>query len=109
VAGTLLYMAPEQAAGKRIDGRADLYALGVVAYEWLAGVLPLRPWGDTFAEMARDIASRRPRPPSEFRPDIDPALERLVMRLLEKKPQRRAASAAAVAEEFRKFTKPNVR
>ncbi len=106
VAGTLLYMAPEQAVGKRIDGRADLYALGVVAYEWLSGVVPVRPWGDSFEEMARDMASRSPEPVAEFRPQIDPPLAKLVMRLLEKKPSRRPASATAVADELRRFLRP---
>ena len=101
-------MAPEQAVGKKVDGRADLYALGVVAYEWLTGVLPLRPWGETFEDMVRDMASRSPPPLAEFRPGLDGALAKLVMRLLEKKPSRRSASAAAVAEELRQLAKPNL-
>ncbi len=101
VAGTLCYMAPEQATGKRIDGRADLYALGVIAYEWLAGVLPLRPRGNDFTAMARDLARRQPEPLSAFRPCLNADIERFLMSLLAKKPRQRPASAAAVAEQLR--------
>ena len=103
IAGTLLYMAPEQALGKRIDTRADLYALGVVAYEWLAGVLPIRPWGETFSDMARDVAERSPQDIAAFRPNLEPGLAKLVMQLLEKKPRRRPASASAVSQQLAEY------
>ncbi len=98
IAGTLVYMAPEQAMGKRVDARADLYALGVMAYEWLTGVLPLRPRGDTLEAMARDISTRHPPPVSDFRPGIAKDLEELVMSMLAKKPRQRPASAQAISE-----------
>jgi tetratricopeptide (TPR) repeat protein len=99
IAGTVAYMAPEQAAGKRLGGRADLYALGVIAYEWLAGTRPLRPRGADFAEIARDLAARTPPPLSEFRRGVDPRVAQLVMSLLAKRPRHRPANAAEVAAE----------
>lgn len=101
IAGTLLYMAPEQALGKRITPRTDLYSLGVVCFEWLAGICPLRPRGDDLKAIARDIASRLPTPLSDFRPDLAPEVERLVMSMLAKKPRQRPGSALDVAESCR--------
>src|SRR5262249_3602568 len=64
--GTLEYSAPEQLAGKAIDGRADLYALGVIAFEWLCGLRPLVARGHTPAEVAREIGKRAPPSLLEF-------------------------------------------
>jgi serine/threonine protein kinase len=100
VAGTLAYMAPEQAAGKNIDHRADLYALGAMAYEWLTGLLPLRLRGATFDELARDLAKRAPLPLSDLRADLPEGLQKLVMELLSKKPSRRPPTALSVAQRF---------
>ncbi|MFN2563660.1 MAG: protein kinase [Gemmatimonadaceae bacterium] len=93
--GTPAYMAPEQAAGDRTaDHRADLYALGLVGYEMLAGRPP-------FAEHTpqRLLAAHlveAPAPLARLRPDAPPALAELVMRCLEKDPARRPQSAAEV-------------
>ncbi|MGO8704267.1 MAG: protein kinase domain-containing protein [Candidatus Brocadiia bacterium] len=97
--GTLPYMAPEQAAGARITGQSDIYALGVIAYEWLAGTWPLRPRGESLDEIARDISNRPPAPIADFRPDLAAELQRFIMRMLEKKPRRRPADALEVAAE----------
>ena len=100
VLGTPGYMAPEQALGRRVDARADLYALGVITYEWLTGVLPLHPRGADFEAQARDIATRTPAPLGDFRPALPDALVELVHALLEKKPRRRPSSAAEVADRL---------
>jgi serine/threonine-protein kinase len=100
LAGTMLYMAPEQAAGKKLDARADLYALGVITYEWLAGRRPLQLDGATFAAQAEELVTRMPPPLSDFRPDAPPELVKYVQSLLAKKPRYRPASAVAVAEQF---------
>ena len=103
VAGTLEYMAPEQAQGRKLDGRADLYALGVIAFEGLAGVRPLRLRGADILEQLQDLL-RRPAPPlPDFRPGVDPQVAGLVGRLLAKKPRHRPDSARAVAEELRQI------
>ncbi len=95
VLGTPQYMAPEQAMGEEVDARADLYALGVLLYCWTTGRTPFR------GERALDIVSQHVHaavvPPRELRPDLPPALEAVILRLLEKEPARRFPSAAEVA------------
>ena len=98
VFGTPAYMAPEQAAGGEVDGRTDLYTLGVVLYEMLSGVLPFD--GDDSAALLRmhvvaKVPTLKDRAPHI---KIPPALEALVMRLLEKKPESRIQSAKLLLE-----------
>jgi len=96
--GTPAYMAPEQAAGDpTLDHRADLYALGVIAYQFLAGVTPFT--GSSRELLAAHLAEL-PAPVSKHRSEVSPALERLVMRLLEKAPADRPRSAADVLAEL---------
>ena len=84
--GTPAYMSPEQAAGEDIDGRSDLYALGVVAYEMLAGVPPFR--GPNRVVVSKHIAER-PVPIERVRPDTPRPLAAAIMRALEKQPAER--------------------
>ena len=99
MAGTLPYMAPEQAAGAQITGQTDIYALGVIAYEWLTGTRPLRSPGAGIKESVHDISTRPPTPIAAFRPDLTAEVQGFIMRMLEKKPRRRPASALDVAAE----------
>jgi tetratricopeptide (TPR) repeat protein len=101
--GTLEYLAPEQARAGNIDGRADLYSLGVMTYEWLAGCRPLRLRGENIDAKIDDLQRRSPPPLTDFRPDLAGPVNELVMRLLEKRPHRRPASAQDVAEVCRKL------
>ena len=89
--GTLSYMSPEQIRAGSLDGRADLWALGVVLYEMLTGRKPFR--GDEKALIAQAILHDRPDPPSMHRHDLSETLEGVVLRLLEKDPARRYATA----------------
>ena len=94
--GTPAYMSPEQALGEReLDGRSDIYSLGVVGYQMLAGRTPFRA-SNTPAMLVKHI-SETPHPVESLRPDVPPALARAVMRALAKKPEQRWSDAA----EFR--------
>jgi serine/threonine protein kinase/Tfp pilus assembly protein PilF len=99
VMGTLLYISPEQARGQQPDARSDLYSLGAVMYEMLAGRPPVV--GDNFLEMAMSIANRRPEPPSSIAPGIPPELDRIVLKALEKEPSSRYASARQFLADLR--------
>jgi len=93
--GTPAYMSPEQSMGERdIDGRADLYALGVVGYQMLSGELPFNA-PSTPALLVKQI-SERPTPIDVHRPDAPPDLARAVMMLLEKDPGNRFPTADAL-------------
>src|SRR5687767_12063081 len=93
--GTPAYMSPEQSMGEReIDGRSDLYALGVVGYQMLSGELPFNA-SSTPALLVKQI-SERPTPVDVHRPDAPPDLARAVMMLLEKEPANRFPTADAL-------------
>jgi WD40 repeat protein len=104
VIGTPQYMSPEQALGKRgeeLDGRSDLYSLGVVMYQMLTGDLPFS--ADTTLALLHAHAFEPPRSIAEVRPGLqlpDP-ISRLVMRCLEKRREDRPASAQALIDELR--------
>jgi eukaryotic-like serine/threonine-protein kinase len=99
-AGTLLgtadYLAPEQALGAEVDGRADLYALGVVLYELAAGRLPFT--GDDALIVISQHLNAPVVPPSTYREGLPPALEAVILKLLAKVPEERYANARATAE-----------
>ena len=88
--GTPHYIAPEQAQGGALDGRADLYSLGILLYRMLSGRLPFE--GNAVAVLLAHIG-RAPTDLAQVAPDLDPALAALVMRCLEKNPDRRFATA----------------
>jgi serine/threonine protein kinase len=92
--GTPAYMSPEQAIGEReLDGRSDIYSLGVVAYQMLAGEPPFRA-GNTPAMLVKHL-SEAPRQLDTLRPDTPPPLVNAIMRALAKKPEKRWENAAA--------------
>ncbi|MBI3767857.1 MAG: protein kinase [Deltaproteobacteria bacterium] len=93
--GTPRYMAPEQWRGEAIDGRADLFSLGVVLYELVTGTSPFR--GKTTTELMYHILNNEPRPPSMLDAAIPLALDAVVSRALARDPAARFASAAEMA------------
>jgi eukaryotic-like serine/threonine-protein kinase len=96
--GTPHYISPEQARGQQLDGRTDIYALGVTMYRSATGQLPFRA-GDWF-ELARLHVEEPPTPPRELRPEISRAFEKIVLTCLEKDRERRYPTARELAEDL---------
>ncbi|MGH2829899.1 MAG: serine/threonine-protein kinase, partial [Actinomycetota bacterium] len=97
--GTVAYMAPEQATGREVDHRADLYALGAVLYEMTTGRPPFV--GEDAASVISQHLTTPPVAPSWHNPAVAGALEDVILALLDKDPARRPASAAGVEEVLR--------
>ena len=95
IAGTPGYMAPEQREGREVTTRTDVYALGLVLYEMFTGKPALTVDGAFLSGRAHSLAP--PASPSTHIPDLDPAIERVILRCLEHDPARRPPSAIAVA------------
>ena len=111
VIGTPQYMSPEQAMGKRgddLDGRSDLYSLGMVMYQMLSGGVPFK--AETTMEMLLAHLQKPPIPIRELRPDlqIPEGIARVVMRTLEKDRDLRPASAKVLIEEIEQAEKASV-
>jgi serine/threonine protein kinase len=98
--GTPEYMSPEQFQGIRVDARSDIYALGVVLYELLAGALPFR--GDTPVALGIRHQTELPPPIRPQRPNVPAWLERIIMKCLAKQPSNRYASASELAADLAK-------
>jgi len=94
--GTAPYMAPEQLFGREVDARTDQFALGVVLYQMATGEVPFS--GRNIVEVLQAVSTKAPVPPSRLDPELPPALDELILRLLAKEPAGRFASAAAVRE-----------
>ena len=99
VLGTPSFMSPEQLAGKKVDGRSDLYSLGVMLFQLLTGVLPFR--GDSMAELMSKIANDEARDICSIRPALPPALARVVAVSLSKRPEARYQDGAQFSFELR--------
>jgi serine/threonine-protein kinase len=99
--GTPHYVSPEQAQGRPLDGRSDLYALGVTLYKAATGDLPFR--STDWFELARMHVEDPPTPPTARRPDLSGRLERVILRCLAKHPDDRYPSAAELAADLREI------
>lgn len=96
MAGTPHYMAPEQIFSfGSVDRRADIYALGILAYEMFCGQLPFQ--GDDMMQLLQLHLKEPPRPPRELAPDLPPALEAVILKCLAKKPEERFDNCRTLA------------
>jgi len=101
IVGTIAYLPPERFLGKSGDRSSDLYSVGVLLYELLCGTLPFpQESGDLVAVMYAHV-NDRPRPPRLLNPHIPPALDRIIMRLLDKEPARRYPDAGSLIGDLR--------
>jgi serine/threonine-protein kinase len=98
IRGTPQYMSPEQAKGKRLDHRTDLYSLGVLLYECATGSVPFT--GQSMSVISQHIGAE-PTPPRFRNPEVSPELEGVILGLLAKEPSGRPSSGHAVARELR--------
>ena len=95
VLGTPKYMSPEQAMGEKVDGRSDLFSVGVVLYQLLAGQAPFD--ATSIVTLAHRIAREDPTPIEKLRRDVPPALRRVIGRCLKKQPDRRFQTGRELA------------
>src|SRR5258706_3886294 len=96
VLGPPRYMSPEQAAGRPVDGRSDLFSLGVILYELLTGRKAFD--SNNVATLMLQIMQKDPEPCRNFAPEVPASLQRIVSRLLQKRPEQRFQTGEQLAE-----------
>jgi serine/threonine protein kinase len=101
VMGTPSYMSPEQVKGRPVDGRTDIFSLGVVFYEMLTGEKPFP--GQTITTVIYKIVNEEPVPPRQLNPSIHPGLNEIVLRALAKEPDVRYRSCRELWEDLRNY------
>ena len=94
------YLSPEQVAGSFADARSDIFATGALLYEMATGMPAFK--GASLAEIASDISAREPARPRDVRSDVPPALEAIILRALDKTPDRRYQRASELVDDLRR-------
>jgi serine/threonine-protein kinase len=102
--GTAYYVSPEQASGQQVGPASDLYSAGVVLYELLTGEVPFN--GESDLAILRKHVEEAPRPPSKIASEVPPRLEAVVLRALEKQPERRWPDASAMRAALASYDTP---
>ena len=101
VMGTPSYMSPEQVKGRAVDGRSDIFSLGVMLYELVTGEKPFP--GQNITTVIYKIVNEMPVPPRQIDPSIHPGISALVMKALEKEPEQRYQSCREMLEDLRNY------
>ncbi len=103
--GTVQYLSPEQALGRSIDGRSDIFSLGTVLYQLATGRLPFL--GENAIQMIENILHVHPEPPAKVNPEISPLLEHIILKCLQKDPAARYQSAGELRAELKTVVQPS--
>ncbi|NLI80247.1 MAG: PEGA domain-containing protein [Deltaproteobacteria bacterium] len=101
ILGTPAYMSPEQVLGHAIDGRSDLFSLGVILYELSTGKRPFGREGKTLVTLFNEIVHSEPAEPAQLNNEVDPRLSRVIMKCLSKDPENRYSSGEELASALR--------
>jgi len=101
VMGTPSYMSPEQVKGRAVDGRSDIFSLGVMLYEMVTGEKPFP--GQNITTVIYKIVNEAPVPPRQINPSIHPGISAVIMRALEKEPDQRYQNCREMLEELRNY------
>ena len=104
IVGTPAYMSPEQGMGEELDGRSDIYALGVILYELCTGRVPFKA-ETPMAVMFKHMSDPLP-PPKDINPNLPESLERVILKALAKEPENRYSTPAEMAEALQQETSP---
>src|SRR5580765_2517573 len=107
IAGTIPYMSPEQLTEREVDGRADIFAFGLVLYQMVTGTHPFPLAGEP--ALIHAILNQPATPPRRVRPELSPALESVILQCLEKEPERRFRSARELAGGLRELAASGAR
>ena len=102
IMGTASYMSPEQARGQKVDQRTDIFSVGAMLYEMLSGERPFE--GETMADVMAAVLVKEPKPLNLLLPAIEPALQRIVERCLEKQPENLFQTASDLAFSLKELS-----
>ncbi len=105
--GTAGYMSPEQVQGQDVDHRSDIFSVGVVLYELFTGQLPFRGVHET--ALMYEIVNMDPPPMSSIKPEIDPALDAIILECMEKDPNERTQSVKQIGIDLKRFKRESSR
>jgi serine/threonine-protein kinase len=101
IVGTIAYLPPERFLGKTADARSDLYSVGIMLYETFTGMLPFKSESDDLVAVIFGHVNEPPPPPRSVNRAVPPEIERVILRLIEKEPDRRYQTAQEVVVELR--------